>query len=198
MMTQTHLLIASALLTKAGRRKRNFAVLAGALIPDTAIYVLVVYAAIKQIPQSTLWNETYWSESWQVWVTIGNSAPLYIALLLVSLLVAAPKDGRPRWQSLPALFALAALTHLLGDFPLHNDDAHIHFWPLTEWRFHSPISYWDRDHHASLLAPLEMLLGLGLMVALFMRFKALWVRVALSLAMTLYIAVPIFFIFFAN
>ena len=193
-MTQTHLLITASLLARPGHRRRNMAVIAGALIPDAAIYVLFVYAAIAGIPQSTLWNETYWSESWQIWVTIGNSAPLYLGLLATALLLARPNDGRPVWQSLPALFALAALTHLAGDFPVHNDDAHIHFWPFTEWRFHSPVSYWDRAHHAGLFAPLEMLLGLGLMIVLFRRFTGKLTRIFLGLSIVLYIAVPAYFI----
>lgn len=194
-MTQTHLLIAAALFARPGGYRRNTAVLVGALIPDAAIYVLVVYAAINKIPRNTLWSETYWADSWQIWVTIGNSAPLYLCLLLAALVLAAPKDRRPRWQSLPALLAIAALTHLAGDLPLHNDDAHIHFWPLTDWRFHSPVSYWDLNHHAGVFAPLEMLLGLSLMGLLFRRFKGCATRIALGLAMTLYIAVPLFFIF---
>ena len=50
-----------------------------------------------------------------------------------------------------ALFS-AALVHLTLDFPLHNDDARAHFWPLTNWKFTSPVSYWD---------PLTMVISLG-------------------------------------
>lgn len=194
MMTQTHLLIATTMFTRPGQKRRNAAIIAGALIPDIAIYALFVYAIATGIPQSTLWNETYWREPWQTWVTIGNSVPLYSGLLAISLFIAAPKDGRPRWQSLPALFALAALVHLAGDFPFHHDDAHIHFWPFTDWRFHSPVSYWDRDHHGNVFAILEAALGLVLMVLLFRRFKAIWVRALIGLGMLGYIAVPLFFI----
>jgi hypothetical protein len=195
MMTQTHLLIASGLFIRAGQPKRNMAVIAGALAPDVVIYVLFVYAVITGIPQSTLWNETYWAESWQAWVAVGNSAPLYGGLLLTSLLVAAPKDGRARWESLPALFALAALTHLAADLPLHNDDAHSHFWPVSDWRFQSPFSYWDRDHHAGVLAPLELLLGFGLLTLLFRRFKRRGTRILLSVAGIAYLALIVTFIF---
>lgn len=193
-MTQTHLLIAAAAFTKPGQTKRNIAVLTGALIPDAAIYLLFGYSMIAGIPQSTLWNETYWQANWQIWITIGNSIPLYLGLLIAALLLSAPKEGRQSWQSLPAVFALAALTHLAGDLPVHNDDAHIHFWPLTEWRFNSPISYWDRNHHAGVFAPLEMLLGLGLMILLFRPFTRLVIRAFLGLSIMLYMAVPVYFV----
>ena len=187
-MTQTHLLIASALLVRPGQPKRNMAVIAGALVPDLAIYVLFVYALVTGIPQSTLWSETYWSDGWQTWVTIGNSAPLYAGLVIMSLVAAAPTDGRARWQSLPALFALAALTHLAGDLPVHHDDAHSHFWPVSDWRFRSPFSYWDKDHHAGVIGPLEMLGGLGLLAVLFWRFKGRKTRGGLGLAGAVYLA----------
>jgi len=194
MMTQTHLLIAAALFAKPGQPRRNTAVIAGALIPDLSIYILVVYAAITGIPRGTLWSEVYWTEPWQTLSMIGNSAPLYFAFLALALFIAAPKDTRPRWQSLPTLFCLAALAHLATDFPVHNDDAHIHFWPFSDWRFHSPISYWDRDHYGGIFAIFEAGLGVALMALLFTRFKAVWIRALLGISIALYVAVPLFFI----
>ncbi|MEO0981253.1 MAG: cobalamin biosynthesis protein CobQ [Pseudomonadota bacterium] len=193
-MTQTHLLVAGALLARPGRRRRNAAVMAGALIPDAAIFALFAWGLAAGVPQETLWRETYWSPGWQAVIAAGNSMPLYGALLCLSLLVIQPSDGRPRAEALPALFALAALIHLAGDLPLHNDDAHRHFWPLTDWRFISPLSYWDRDHHAAWIAPLEALLGIAAAIVLFRRFQARWVRAALALAIAAYLAVPAFFI----
>jgi len=195
MMTQTHLMIATALFAKPGQKRRNSAIIAGALIPDASIFILFAYASLTGIPGSTLWNHTYWTEPWQSLGMIGNSAPLYLVFLAISLWLAAPKDTRPRWQSLPALFCLAALVHLATDFPVHHDDALIHFWPLSQWRFHSPISYWDDDHYGNIFAIFEALLGIALMALLFRRFKALWVRICLALGVGLYLAIPLFFLF---
>jgi len=194
MMTQTHLLLAAGLFARPGHTRRNTAVIGGALIPDLSIYALFAYASVTGIPADTLWNETYWREPWQGLSAISNSFPLYLGFLAIALLIAAPKDGRPRWQSLPALFCLAALTHLATDFPVHNDDAHVHFWPFSDWRFQSPFSYWDRDHYAGIVSALEALLGLGLVILLFKRFKTFWIRVLLGLLMAAYIAVPLFFV----
>ncbi|MEL7130739.1 MAG: cobalamin biosynthesis protein CobQ [Pseudomonadota bacterium] len=194
MMTQTHLLVAAALFARPGSKRRNTAVIAGSLVPDLAIYVLFAFAILTGIPQSTLWNETYWSEPWQTYTAIGNSIPLYLAGLAASLVLVRPVDGRAVWQALPALFCLAALTHLAGDFPLHNDDAHEHFWPLSDWRFASPVSYWDRDHHGGIFSIFEGVLGLGLMVLLIRRFKARWVRAILFASIALYLLVPAFFL----
>ncbi|MEO0883074.1 MAG: hypothetical protein AAFY34_10105 [Pseudomonadota bacterium] len=194
MMTQTHLLVAAALFTRRDSVRRNSAVIAGALIPDAAIFILFGWAVMTGIPQETLWREVYWQDPWQTWTAAGNSIPLYLTGLLISLALIRPGDGRPRWQALPALFCLAALTHLMADIPLHNDDAHQHFWPLSDWRFYSPVSYWDRDHHAGIVAPLETLLGLVLCIVLFRRFRSLWVRGVLGISILAYLAVPLFFI----
>ncbi|MEO1028887.1 MAG: hypothetical protein AAFX02_07495, partial [Pseudomonadota bacterium] len=152
------------------------------------------WAMSQGISGDTLWNETYWTEPWQTWGAIGNSIPLFAVLLLVSLMIVRPKDGRSRWQSLPVLFALSALIHIAGDFPVHNGDAHIHFWPLSDWRFHSPVSYWDSAHFADIIAPLEAILGIFLAVILFRRFNHLFIRLVLSTFVLAYIAVPVFFI----
>ena len=193
MMTQTHLLMAAALFAKPGQPRRNTAIIAGALIPDFSIYILFAYAAITGIPGDTLWNETYWTEPWQTLSAVSNSIPIYLEFLIAAIIIAAPKDGRAYWQSLPALFCMAALIHLAGDFPLHHDDAHVHFWPYSDWRFHSPVSYWDRDHYGGVFSIFEALLGIALIGLLFSRFKSVSARATLGAAMALYVCVPVFF-----
>ena len=47
--------------------------------------------------------------------------------------------------------------HLLCDLAVHNDDAHRHFLPFTNWRFISPISYWDPKHYGIIFSALEFL-----------------------------------------
>lgn len=209
MNTQTHLLVAAALLTRPDRPARNAAVIAGALVPDLAIYTLFVWSKVAGIPEMTVWRELYFSPPWQDAVIIGNSAPLYGAILLAGAVLAgyparaaaatpvgrAPArpvgfDGPAR---LAVFFALAALTHLAGDLPVHVDDAHAHFWPLSLWRFRSPVSYWDPHHNGDVFAVVEAALGLVLAVILWRRFAALWVRALLVLAMIAFVAPPIYF-----
>ena len=126
----------------------------------------------------------YWSEPWQSIFSVFNSAPLYASLLLVALLTRLP------WL---AGLALAALLHLAFDFPFHHDDAHSHFWPVSSWRFHSPLSYWDARHYGQLVAAFEILLALSLIGLLWRRFVSRAVRGALLAALATYIAVPLYF-----
>lgn len=184
MMTPTHLLVGAAALTRPGAARRNMAVLAGALWPDFNIYYLFVWSKLKGIPESELWNQVYWQEPWQTWSAICNSVPIFLVLLAVGLF--------QKWE-LVTVFALAALLHVAGDFPVHNSDAHMHFWPLTDWRFHSPLSYWDSNHYGGYFALFELAFSVVLMVVLWRRFASLWVRVPLGLALVSYVAVPIYF-----
>lgn len=52
---------------------------------------------------------------------------------------------------------------------MHQDDASAHFWPLSDWRFVSPLSYRDSAHHARWLAPLEGLVAFVCGVVLWCR-----------------------------
>jgi hypothetical protein len=67
--------------------------------------------------------------------------------------------------------------HLVLDFPLHHDDGRSHFWPATWWVFESPISYWDRDHGAQWVAPIEGILAIIAVVVLWIRKAPWWVIV---------------------
>jgi hypothetical protein len=195
--TQTHLLVAAALFAKPDAPKRNAALIIGALLPDAAIFGLFGWAVLTGVPQSELWGRIYFSEPMLTFTAIGNSAPLYVAIALLGWFWARSRTGAPAEEPLPTLPALtvlglAALTHLAGDFPVHVDDAHPHFWPFSDWRFRSPISYWDSAHHGRAFSAFEAALGLSLAVILMRRFRALWVRGLLAIGVAGYLAIPVF------
>lgn len=194
MNTQTHLLIAAAIFAKPDQPKRNTALIIGALLPDIAIFGLFGWAMLAGIPQNELWGRIYFSEPMLTLTAIGNSAPLYGAIALLGWFWARARNSGSDGSTLPALtvLGLAALTHLAGDLPVHVDDAHPHFWPLTDWRLRSPVSYWDNNHHGRAFGVFEGALGIALASILFVRFKALWLRGLLALCVLAYLAVPVF------
>lgn len=193
MNTQTHLLVAAALLAKPDAPQRNIALIIGALLPDFAIFILFGWAMLTGVSQGELWGRIYFSEPMLTFTAIGNSAPLYGAIALLAWVYARWRAGAPL-PTLPLLtvLGLAALSHLALDFPVHVDDAHPHFWPITEWRFRSPVSYWNNNHHAQWVSVVELIAALGLLTLLWRRFKARWVHAVLLLAGMAYIVVPIF------
>ncbi|MEN0040395.1 MAG: hypothetical protein AAF764_03560 [Pseudomonadota bacterium] len=196
MMSQTHLLMAGALLTKpadtCNGRLRNAAVILGAFLPDAAIYVLFAWSKIAGIPERRVWDEIYFSGTWQDWVAAGNSGPIWLVVLILGA-IALRSGGLHRAGILLFFTAAAALIHIVGDAPVHVDDAHRHLWPLSDLRFVSPVSYWDPDHHGRIFMVFEAALGLLLSVILFRRFHALWVRFLLVTVMIAYLGVPTYF-----
>ena len=86
MNTPTHLLISAAVLARHGKPARNWAVLAGALIPDAAIFVLFAWARLVQgASERELWSNLYWQAPWQSLVAVANSVPLFLGAALLGL-----------------------------------------------------------------------------------------------------------------
>jgi hypothetical protein len=136
--------------------------------------------------------------NWQLAIDISNSLLLFIALLGFGSAITKWNKENAKYGFLLIIFSIAAITHLAGDFFLHVDDAHAHFWPLSDWRYSSPFSYWNPDHHGRTISMFEAMLGISLSIVLFRRFGGMAVRGLLILAVAAYLAVPAYFIFFAN
>lgn len=179
MNTPTHALLSVALL--AGRspgRGRAAPVVAGAVLPDVAMYVLFIVATfVWRQPQAAIWADTYFQPGWQHAVDALHSFPLLGAAFAATYLPTrsfgtsgGSPHGRPggnggrirRWVRLAAA---SALLHAGADFLVHAEDAHHHLWPLSAWRFESPVSYWDPRHHGLVFAPLECAVALALLPA---------------------------------
>ncbi len=156
MNTPAHLLIGAAAFGR--HRKLVWAAMAGAMLPDLSLYLMAgVSMNVLGIPPHVVFNELYYSDAWQTVFAIDNSFLVWGALLALAFY-----SGRG-WAI--ALCA-AALLHIALDFPLHHDDGRPHFWPLSNWVFESPVSYWDKGHGASMIGPVELGLAAISVVAL--------------------------------
>lgn len=147
MNTPAHLLIGAALFGKRDNKKLLSAALLGGLLPDVSLYAMAgVSIFIMNISPQVVFGELYFSDTWQLIFSIDNSFIIWGILLAVAL-----KFHNTFFIALTS----AALLHVVCDFGLHHDDARAHFWPLSSWKFESPLSYWDSDHHAFYVAPVE-------------------------------------------
>ena len=150
MNTPAHAVVNLLVLARGGSPRIQLVVTAGALLPDAPMFVFYfVERLIRKTPEVVIWSQSYYRESWQIFFDFFNSAPLIVLGLAVSLFL--------KIRAWPWFFASMGL-HVLTDFPLHHDDAHRHLFPFSDWRFESPLSYWDPAHHGMAVSSLEALL----------------------------------------
>jgi len=185
MNTPAHLLLAAGVFAKPDSPKITSAAIIGGLIPDVSLYVMAAFSlfVLGNTPDY-VFNVQYFSDNWQQIFAVDNSFILWGILSAFALWI------RKDW-----LIALScsALLHLCFDFPLHHNDARMHFWPLSDWVYHSPFSYWDIAYHGSTISTLEQSLVIGLLVLLWRQFKSIKMRIFYTILATLNIAPHIIF-----
>lgn len=161
MNTIAHIVVASAVLAKPAEPRHNWAIVAGAIVPDASMFVFFAWSRIQGWSGDETWNVHYWTEPWQTLGAVSNSFVLFGLLLALAL---------SRSWSLTTVACIAALLHIGLDFPLHADDAHRHFWPVTDWRFFSPVSYWDPEFNGLWGSAIETFIALAALAMLWQRF----------------------------
>ncbi len=180
MNTPAHLIFGAAAFAKPGQTAVTMGALAGALAPDLSLYLLAGWQlVILGTDPQIVFRVMYYSEAWQAIFALDNSFFVWGGLLGLALMAKHP---------VLVAFAGAGLLHLALDFPLHNDDARAHFWPVTDWRFISPVSYWDPRHYGGIVGPIEMAASLLCLGVLWRRFKTVPPRVIMALAALLQVA----------
>lgn len=177
MNTPAHLIFAAAAFARPGQRRVNAAALAGGLLPDLALYLMVGWALnVQDIPARVVFGEMYFSDRWQAVFAVDHSLPLWsLALILALALRSAPGIA----------FSGSGLLHLIFDFLLHHDDARRQFWPLSDGVFRSPVSYWDPQYYGHLAGSAEILVCLALSVLLWRRFRGWPARGLIAAGMAL-------------
>lgn len=197
MNTQSHVIIGAALFGR-GIPKRAWIAAAGSILPDVPMILIVLVLKLSGMPAQVIFDEMYWENWWQISNGLAHSFLLWGGLALLAVFMrerlANSAQRIERW-SLILVFALSGLLHAAIDFICHREDAHMSFWPLTRWKFVSPISYYDSNHYGTAFSLFEAGLGICLGIVLFRQFRNIWVRLALAIALTLYVAVPAYFIF---
>ena len=177
MNTPAHLIFGAAAFGRPGVRYTALAAVLGSLLPDLSLYLLVGLSIWGMgIAPQRVFDELYFSDGWQAVFAVDNSFVLWGAGLGLALLRG--------WPVLRA-FAGGGLLHLAFDFVLHNEDARRQFWPLSDWVFRSPFSYYDPHRYGNIIGPIEMALCLILSVLLWRRYPAAGARVLIALGLML-------------
>ncbi len=164
MNTPAHIILNLTVLARHQPPKHQLWVLAGAIIPDIPMVMFYVWEKlIRGVPEVQIW-EDYFDDRWQVIFDLFHSFPLAI--------VGACLSAWSKWKGL-FLFWVSVALHSVADLPLHHDDAHRHFFPLANWQFASPVSYWDPHFHGDMFTIVEM--SMVLVLSLWMWRAAYWI-----------------------
>jgi hypothetical protein len=197
MNTQSHVIMGAVLFGRGFPAKAWAGALGGAF-PDVPMILIVIVLKLSGMPAHIIFDEIYWQNWWQVTNAIGHNFWMWGGLVMLGLFMRDRLSSSVRafdtWTAV-SLFAGSALLHTAIDFLCHREDAHMSLWPMTRWKFMSPVSYYDPAHYGLWFSAFEMLLGLVLMFILFRQFQSRLLRVCLACAMAMYVAVPAYFIF---
>jgi membrane-bound metal-dependent hydrolase YbcI (DUF457 family) len=187
--TQTHLLLASGLLTRRGEKARNVAIVVGAFLPDVPVFALFGIASAMGYTSQDVFGDFYFHND------MRNLMGAFNSFFVAGLIAATGWFCREKWWGWPMVFLAAAMTvHAATDLPVHVDDGHRHFWPFSSFVFNSPLSYWDNSHHGGMVSVVEAVLGIVCAVILWRRFPDRRIRLLCAVAITAYIAVPAYWI----
>lgn len=74
---------------------------------------------------------------------LHSAVPVAVLLVLYRLLGLGRRDRR----KILLWFLLGWLGHTLADFLTHVDDVRPLFWPLSDWTWSSPVSYYDGAYY---------------------------------------------------
>jgi hypothetical protein len=154
-------------------------VIIGAVLPDAPMFVFYfVEKVVRGTPETVIWRQAYYQPHWQTLIDWFNSLPL----MLVGILIASWLGSR-----MGVLLFSSMMLHVAGDLPLHNDDAHRHFLPLSNWRFISPVSYWDSNYYGDVVAIGEILLVIVGSALLFQRYRSRLAKISIASIGLLYL-----------
>ena len=180
MNTPAHMIFAAAAFARPHDRATTLASVIGAFLPDLSLYLMAGVALfVMGLSPHYVFDTLYFSDAWQAVFAIDNSFILWGMVL-----------GFGWWtgRRILMIFTASGLMHLAFDFLLHNEDARQQFWPLSDWVFRSPVSYWDSRYYGNIVAPIEMVVTLLLCLVLIRRFQSLRSRAVIATGAALQVA----------
>ncbi|NEP17652.1 MAG: hypothetical protein F6J97_12220 [Leptolyngbya sp. SIO4C1] len=176
MNTPSHIILNLAILGRRSQPQWNPHIALGAFIPDAAMFVFYGWTrVIRDLPERQIWGTLYYDPTWQTIFDLWNSIPLALLGVATGLWLRRRRQTQMLGSAI-ALCCASIILHCLEDLPTHREDAHRHFWPLSNFRFESPISYWDPNHYGDIFAPIELAIVLLSSLYVFRLVRSRWGR----------------------
>ena len=161
MDTGAHIICNLVVQSRSSESRIFAAVLVGAVLPDLPIMLFYAWESlVMNSAESEIWSELYFKPGWQNFFDTFNSLPLIVVLLALGIYFK---------KQLVSVLALSMALHVLLDLPFHHDDAHRHFFPFSDWRFFSPVSYWDPKYHGDVMHIVQITIVIIGLVVLWLR-----------------------------
>jgi len=146
----------------------------GAIMPDLPLFVFFAfYTIILPTPQQVIWHEMYFYPFWQAVFDLFHSLPIWGIFFLFSFFA-------KRYRA--SIFCMAGLLASAQDLFVHHEDAHAHFFPFSDYRFASPVSYWNPEHYGRQFALFEILMVVAAGIWTFKRLESRWGKILLIMA----------------
>jgi hypothetical protein len=194
--TQSHAILTFYVIRKTlgkraeGIRRLNVVLFSGALVPDLSIFLFFTwYTLVEPTPQKVIWGKLYFRSGWQMLFNAFHSFPIWICAWGIFRALKKPRA---------ALFSLSALLASAEDFFLHHNDAHAHFFPFSDYRFISPVSYWNPAHYGVYASVAELILVTLASFWVFRRLETRWGKWVLCLSVgALYASHPLWMYLFS-
>ncbi len=148
MNTPAHIIFSLSVLGPSRAIRYPLAIVVGALIPDLLMMVFYAWHKFLGTAENLIWSYHYFLPEWQAAFDLTNSIPL-IVLAMIAM----------AWRKSAVGFTLFAsmLVHCVLDLLVHHDDGHRHFYPFNDWRYSSPVSYWDPAHFGDIVGMIEVI-----------------------------------------
>jgi hypothetical protein len=180
MNTPGHIVLNLALLGKWDSRGKSLPIVIGSALPDVPIFLFYIYQRFYSgVSEIVIWSIVYYIPVWQNLFDTFHSLPLVIAGTLVFYYLGHLFVSR--------IFAGMTL-HSLVDLFLHAEDGHLHFFPFHNFRFESPVSYWDPQHFGFIGAGLELVVVAIASLVILKRENPPWVRKMIYFIWLFYVA----------
>ncbi|MGH3087607.1 MAG: hypothetical protein ACRDSJ_09855 [Rubrobacteraceae bacterium] len=154
METQFHSFFTWALAkhgVKAGRAA-GIAGAVGAAFPDTPSFIATAYYigpvylrdGWSSMDTGAILDAIYFTGPFGATGSAMHSAlPVVVLLVLYRIFKLGRRDGR----RILIWFLLGWFGHTIVDFLTHVDDARPLFWPISDWLWSSPVSYYNPDYY---------------------------------------------------
>ena len=155
MRTFSHAVVAASLGRKSRLERGSLlALVLGSVLPDLPVGVLMVLALLEEPDMDAamvIMDRAFYSSP--LWIALHNTPHSFAAMGALSLF--AYLFVQRRWGRWLLWYAAGATLHITIDIFTHATDGPMFLYPLNDFRFESPVSYWDPAYYGQLFAALE-------------------------------------------